>query len=418
MSVQQYVKDLAISAKNASKLVASSPVSVRNAALEAIAGTIQSQRQSLLDANTMDLAAAHDAGLDVALIDRLEITETRVNGMLESLAIVQALPDPIGGIEGLKSMESGIQVGKMRVPLGLIGIIYESRPNVTIDAASLCLKSGNAVLLRGGSEAIRSNLVLASCIQAGLEAAGLPAQVVQVLDTTDREAVSAMVKLNGVVDMVVPRGGKGLIERVASDATVPVLKHLNGICHLYIHSDAEPAMAIKLAVNAKTHRYGTCNTMESLLIDSECATLLPELARPLLAKGVVLRGCEQTCVWLGEDCALASEEDWSTEYLAPILSIKVVEDFDAAIDHIARFGSGHTDGIVTQCHSSAMQFLRAVDSSSVMVNASTRFADGFEYGLGAEIGISTEKIHARGPVGLEGLTSQKYVVLGNGHIRA
>ena len=419
MSVQQHVRDLAISAKQASQLVANSPVSVRNAALEAIAGTMQSQRQSLLDANTIDLSVARDARLDAALIDRLELTETRVDGMLESLAIVQALSDPIGGgIEGLKSMESGIQVGKMRVPLGLIGIIYESRPNVTVDAASLCLKSGNAVLLRGGSEALRSNLVLASCIQAGLETAGLPAQAVQVLDTTDREAVSAMVKLNGVVDMVVPRGGKGLIERVASDATVPVLKHLDGICHLYIHSDADPAMAIELAVNAKTHRYGTCNTMESLLIDSECAALLPELARPLLEQGVVLRGCEQTCVWLGEDCALASEEDWSTEYLAPILSIKVVEDFDAAVDHIARFGSGHTDGIVTQCHSSAMQFLRAVDSSSVMVNASTRFADGFEYGLGAEIGISTDKIHARGPVGLEGLTSQKYVVLGNGHIRA
>ncbi len=417
MSVQQYVKDLAISAKHASKLVAKSPVSVRNAALAAVAMTTQRQRQSLLHANRMDLSAAYDKGLDAALIDRLELTEARVDGMLESLAIVQALPDPIGGIEGLKSMESGIQVGKMRVPLGLIGIIYESRPNVTIDAASLCLKSGNAALLRGGSEARRSNLVLATCIQAGLAEAGLPAKAVQVLDTTDRNAVSAMVALDGVIDMVVPRGGKGLIERVASDAKVPVLKHLDGICHLYIHRDADPAMAIELAVNAKTHRYGTCNTMESLLIDAGCAALLPELARPLLEKGVVLRGCEQSCAWLGEGCALASEEDWATEYLAPILSIKVVDDFDAAVDHIARFGSGHTDGIVTQCHISAMKFLRVVDSSSVMVNASTRFADGFEYGLGSEIGISTDKIHARGPVGLEGLTSQKYIVLGNGHIR-
>lgn len=417
MSVQQYVKDLAISAKDASTLVANSPVSIRNGALDAIAANIQLQRSSLLDANALDLSTAQDVGLDNALLDRLELTEARVDAMLESLAIVRALPDPIGGIEGLKSMESGIQVGKMRVPLGLIGIIYESRPNVTIDAASLCLKSGNAVLLRGGSEALRSNLVLATCIQAGLEQAGLPAHAVQVIDTTDREAVSAMVKLNGVVDMVVPRGGKGLIERVAQDASVPVLKHLDGICHLYIHSDADPAMAIKLALNAKTHRYGTCNTMESLLIDSDVASLLPDLARPLLEKGVMLRGCHQTVTLLGDDCALASEEDWATEYLAPILSIKVVDDFDAAVNHIARFGSGHTDGIVTQCHHSAMRFLRAVDSSSVMVNASTRFADGFEYGLGAEIGISTDKIHARGPVGLEGLTSQKYVVLGDGHIR-
>jgi len=417
LSVQQYVKDLATSAKRASTVVANTPVSVRNGALGGIAANIQLQRQSLLDANAMDLSAAHKAGLDTALIDRLELTEARVDGMLESLAIVQALPDPIGGIESLKSMESGIQVGKMRVPLGLIGIIYESRPNVTVDAASLCLKSGNAVLLRGGSEALRSNLVLATCIQAGLEQAGLPMQAVQVLETTDRDAVSAMVKLSGVVDMVVPRGGKGLIERVASDATVPVLKHLDLICHLYIHSDADPAMAIELAVNAKTHRYGTCNTMESLLIDRDQVSLLADLARPLLEKGVTLRGCEQTVALLGEECALASDEDWATEYLAPILSIKVVDDFDAAVNHIARYGSGHTDGIVTQCHSSAMRFLRAVDSSSVMVNASTRFADGFEYGLGAEIGISTDKIHARGPVGLEGLTSQKYVVLGNGHIR-
>jgi glutamate-5-semialdehyde dehydrogenase len=314
-------------------------------------------------------------------------------------------------------MTSGIQVGKMRVPLGLIGIIYESRPNVTVDAASLCLKSGNAVLLRGGSEAIESNRVLATCIRAGLTRAGLPPEAVQVLDTTDRDAVSAMVTLNGVIDMVVPRGGKGLIERVARDATVPVLKHLDGVCHLYIHADADVKMAIDLAINAKTHRYGTCNTMESLLIDQDVATLIPDLAASLLERGVELRGCPRVQRILGDACIAASDADWGTEYLAPILSLKLVENFQEAVDHIAKYGSGHTDGIVTNCHATAMRFLRVVDSSSVMVNTSTRFADGFEYGLGAEIGISTDKIHARGPVGLAGLTSQKYVVLGNGHIR-
>jgi glutamate-5-semialdehyde dehydrogenase len=288
---------------------------------------------------------------------------------------------------------------------------------VTVDAASLCLKSGNAVLLRGGSEAIESNRVLATCIRAGLTRAGLPPEAVQVLDTTDRDAVSAMVTLNGVIDMVVPRGGKGLIERVARDATVPVLKHLDGVCHLYIHADADVKMAIDLAINAKTHRYGTCNTMESLLIDQDVATLIPDLAASLLERGVELRGCPRVQRILGDACIAASDADWGTEYLAPILSLKLVENFQEAVDHIAKYGSGHTDGIVTNCHATPMRFLRVVDSSSVMVNTSTRFADGFEYGLGAEIGISTDKIHARGPVGLAGLTSQKYVVLGNGHIR-
>lgn len=417
MSVQEYVKELAASAKRASAQVASSPVSVRDSALDAVAEQIQLQRGCLLEANHLDLANASTTGLDSALVDRLELNEDRIDAMLESLAVVRALPDPIGGIEDLRFMTSGIQVGKMRVPLGLIGIIYESRPNVTVDAASLCLKSGNAVLLRGGSEAIESNRVLATCIRAGLARAGLPPEAVQVLDTTDRDAVSAMVTLNGVIDMVVPRGGKGLIERVARDATVPVLKHLDGVCHLYIHADADVKMAIDLAINAKTHRYGTCNTMESLLIDQDVATLIPDLAASLLERGVELRGCPRVQRILGDACIAASDADWGTEYLAPILSLKLVENFQEAVDHIAKYGSGHTDGIVTNCHATAMRFLRVVDSSSVMVNTSTRFADGFEYGLGAEIGISTDKIHARGPVGLAGLTSQKYVVLGNGHIR-
>ncbi|CAI8344697.1 MAG: Gamma-glutamyl phosphate reductase [Halieaceae bacterium] len=417
MSVQEYVKELAASAKRASAQVASSPVSVRDSALDAVAEQIQLQRGCLLEANQLDLANASTTGLDSALVDRLELNEGRIDAMLESLAVVRALPDPIGGIEDLRFMTSGIQVGKMRVPLGLIGIIYESRPNVTVDAASLCLKSGNAVLLRGGSEAIESNRVLATCIRAGLTRAGLPPEAVQVLDTTDRDAVSAMVTLNGVIDMVVPRGGKGLIERVARDATVPVLKHLDGVCHLYIHADADVKMAIDLAINAKTHRYGTCNTMESLLIDQDVATLIPDLAASLLERGVELRGCPRVQRILGDACIAASDADWGTEYLAPILSLKLVENFQEAVDHIAKYGSGHTDGIVTNCHATAMRFLRVVDSSSVMVNTSTRFADGFEYGLGAEIGISTDKIHARGPVGLAGLTSQKYVVLGNGHIR-
>lgn len=417
MTVQQHIEALAKSAKTACPLIANAPVSQRNAALDEIADALLGARSTLLEANSLDLQQAHEAGLDSALIDRLELNDTRIDGMLEALRTVRSLPDPIGGIEGLKSMESGIQVGQMRVPLGLIGIIYESRPNVTIDAASLCLKSGNAVMLRGGSEAIRSNLVLSDCIKRGLISAGLPGEAVQVVDTTDRAAVSAMVSLEGVVDMIVPRGGKGLIERVANEAKVPVLKHLDGVCHLYIHADADREMAIALALNAKTHRYGTCNTMETLLVDIKAMEMLPAIAEPLLEKGVELRGCERTERALAGNCSPASALDWDEEYLAPVLAIRVVSGIDEAISHISQHGSGHTDGIVSNCHQTAMRFLRAVDSSSVMVNASTRFADGFEYGLGAEIGISTDKIHARGPVGLEGLTSQKYVVLGDGHIR-
>ena len=418
VTVEQHIETLAKSAKAACPILANAPVSQRNAALAAIADAVQETRSALLEANASDLTAAQEAGLDSALIDRLELNDDRIDGMLDALKTVRSLSDPIGGIEGLKSMESGIQVGKMRVPLGLVGIIYESRPNVTIDAASLCLKSGNAVMLRGGSEAIRSNLVLSECIKRGLKAAGLPEEAVQVVDTTDRSAVSVMVGLEGVVDMIVPRGGKGLIERVAREARVPVLKHLDGVCHLYIHADADSQMAVALPLNAKTHRYGTCNTMETLLVDEVMSAMLPAIAAPLLEKGVELRGCAKTTKILGDDCSPASESDWDEEYLAPILAIKVVDGVAEAISHISQHGSGHTDGIVTNCHQTAMHFLRAVDSSSVMVNASTRFADGFEYGLGAEIGISTDKIHARGPVGLEGLTSQKYVVLGDGHIRA
>ena len=417
MTVQQHIEALAKSAKTACPLIANAPVSQRNAALDEIADALLGARSTLLEANSLDLQQAHEAGLDSALIDRLELNDTRIDGMLEALRTVRSLPDPIGGIEGLKSMESGIKVGQMRVPLGLIGIIYESRPNVTIDAASLCLKSGNTVMLRGGSEAIRSNLVLSDCIKRGLISAGLPGEAVQVVDTTDRAAVSAMVSLEGVVDMIVPRGGKGLIERVANEAKVPVLKHLDGVCHLYIHADADREMAIALALNAKTHRYGTCNTMETLLVDIKAMEMLPAIAEPLLEKGVELRGCERTERALAGNCSPASALDWDEEYLAPVLAIRVVSGIDEAISHISQHGSGHTDGIVSNCHQTAMRFLRAVDSSSVMVNASTRFADGFEYGLGAEIGISTDKIHARGPVGLEGLTSQKYVVLGDGHIR-
>lgn len=417
VTVEQHIEALAKSAKAACPIIANAPVSQRNAALAAIAWAVEDARSALLEANALDLAAAQDVGLDSALIDRLELNNDRIDGMLDALKTVRALSDPIGGIEGLKSMESGIQVGKMRVPLGLIGIIYESRPNVTIDAASLCLKSGNAVMLRGGSEAIRSNLVLSECIKKGLVSSGLPEDAIQVVDTTDRNAVSVMVGLEGVVDMIVPRGGKGLIERVAREAKVPVLKHLDGVCHLFVHAEADQDMAISLALNAKTHRYGTCNTMETLLVDAAVSAMLPAIAEPLLAKGVELRGCSRTIDHLGDTCSPASASDWDEEYLAPILAIKIVDGVEDAIAHIGKHGSGHTDGIVTKCHQTAMHFLRAVDSSSVMVNASTRFADGFEYGLGAEIGISTDKIHARGPVGLEGLTSQKYVVLGDGHIR-
>jgi glutamate-5-semialdehyde dehydrogenase len=362
--------------------------------------------------------AARQNGLDAALLDRLELSEKTVLGMAEGLRQVAALPDPVGEMDDFSYRPSGIQLGKMRVPLGVIGIIYEARPNVTADAAALCLKSGNAAILRGGSEAFHSNQAIAACVHEGLAAAGLPANVVQVLETTDRAAVGELVTMPEYVDVIVPRGGKGLIERVTAEARVPVIKHLHGNCHVYIDDTANPEKAVAIAVNAKTQRYGTCNTMESLLVHSAFAEfILPKLAAIYWEKGVELRGCERTHAILGDKVVRASAEDWETEYLAPILAIKVVKDLDEAIEHINTHGSHHTDAIVSEDYSRVRRFLREVDSASVMANASTRFADGFEYGLGAEIGISTDKIHARGPVGLEGLTSQKWIVLGDGQVR-
>lgn len=412
-----YMNTLGQQARHASRLMASATTAQKNAALLAMAEAINGSREALLVANDRDLQAGRDKGLDAAMLDRLELTAARIEGMTEGLRQVAALPDPVGEITDLSYRPSGIQVGRMRVPLGVIGIIYESRPNVTCEAASLCLKSGNATILRGGSEAIHSNQAIATCIGQGLLDAGLPAHAVQVVETTDREAVGRMITMPEYVDVIVPRGGKGLIERISADARVPVIKHLDGVCHVYIDDRADLQKAVAVALNAKTQRYGTCNTMETLLVaDSVAARVLPELASLYRDKGVELRGCDRTCALLPGTVA-ASEQDWFEEYLAPVLAIRVVAGIDEAITHINRYGSGHTDSIITEDYSRARRFLREVDASSVMVNASTRFADGFEYGLGAEIGISTDKLHARGPVGLEGLTSQKYVVLGDGHIR-
>jgi len=415
-TVQDYIYTLGQQARQASKALARANTGTKNKALLAMAEVIDQQRDTLKRANQRDLDAGKAKGLEPSMLDRLELTDTRIDAMIEGLHQVAALADPVGGITDLAFRPSGIQVGKMRVPLGVIGIIYESRPNVTVEAASLCIKSGNAVILRGGSEAMESNQALAACIQAGLDQAQLPNTVVQVIETTDREAVGALITMNEFVDVIVPRGGKSLIERVSRDARVPVIKHLDGICHVYIDDDADAAKAIPIAINAKTHRYGVCNAMETLLVaTSRAQELLPLLAQAYAEKGVELRGCERTQVVIS--CAAATESDWSTEYLAPILAIKVVDGLDAAIEHINHFSSQHTDSIVTENYSRGRRFITEVDSASVMINASTRFADGFEYGLGAEIGISTDKIHARGPVGLEGLTSQKYVVLGDGQIR-
>lgn len=417
MEIKQYMNQLGRQARIASRLVAAADTGVKNRALLAIATAVDARRDEILAANAKDVAAGEASGLDAALLDRLALNAAGIAGIIEGLTQVAALADPVGAITDLNYRPSGIQVGKMRVPLGVIGIIYESRPNVTVEAASLCLKSGNAAILRGGSEAIHSNQALAACIREGLVAAGLPEHAVQVLETTDRAAVGELITMPEFVDVVVPRGGKGLIERISRDATVTVIKHLDGICHVYIDDAADADKALAIAVNAKTHRYGTCNTMETLLIaESRAEELLPSIADALDAKGVELRGCPRTRqILMG--AVEASDEDWGTEYLAAILSIKVVADVDEAMDHIARYSSAHTESIVTENYTTGRRFLREVDSSSVMINASTRFADGFEYGLGAEIGISTDKIHARGPVGLEGLTSQKYVVLGDGHIR-
>jgi len=413
--------EVGCAAREASRTIGRATTSQKNQALVAIANRISEQADALKKANAIDLTAGKEKGLDAALLDRLELNDDRIEAMAEGLRQIATLPDPIGIISNLAYRPSGIQVGQMRVPLGVIGIIYESRPNVTADAAGLCLKSGNAVILRGGSEAIHSNQAIALCIKFGLEVANLPADVVQVIETTDRAAVGELLRLKESVDVIIPRGGKSLIERISNESDVPVIKHLDGICHVYVDDDADKEKALSVAFNSKTQRYGTCNTMETLLLaESIAAKILPEVANMYLDKGVEVRGCEKTLALLKAnniDIVAALEEDWSTEYLAPILSIKIVPDLDAAISHINHYSSQHTESIITENYSKARQFLREVDSSSVMVNASTRFADGFEYGLGAEIGISTDKLHARGPVGLEGLTSQKYIVLGDGHIR-
>lgn len=412
-----YMLRLGRQARAAAAGIARASTGQKNAALEHIAAALDGARAALLEANARDMARGRDKGLDDALMDRLELTPARIDGMIEGLRQVAALPDPVGEISDMKFRPSGIQVGRMRVPLGVIGIIYESRPNVTCEAASLCLKSGNATILRGGSEAIDSNQAIAACIGQGLEQAGLDAAVVQVLDRTDREAVGRLITMPEYVDVIVPRGGKGLIERISRDARVPVIKHLDGNCHLYVDDRADLDKALKVAINAKTQRYGTCCTLESLLVAEDVAErFLPRLGQAMAEKGVELRACERSRALL-PDAIEASEEDWETEYLAPVLSIRTLAGLDEAIEHINRYSSGHTESIMTEDLGRAQRFLREVDSSSVMVNASTRFADGFEYGLGAEIGISTDKLHARGPVGLEGLTSQKYIVLGDGHIR-
>ena len=411
------MKSIGANASHASRILAKASTTTKNDALTKIAFALEENRANLLIANSQDMNNARTHGLDAAMLDRLALSESRINAMIEGLNQVAALPDPIGHVTDLQSRPSGIELGKMRVPLGVIGIIYESRPNVTIDAASLCLKSGNATILRGGSEAILSNQALASCINQGLLNAGLPSTAVQVIQTTDRDAVGELITMTDHVDVIIPRGGKGLIKRLIADARVPTIKHLDGNCHVYIDSDADHTKAINIAFNSKTHRYGVCNAMESLLIaESVASELLPKLAAKFTEKGVELRGCEQSIKILPSLNA-AVEEDWSEEYLAPILAIKIVTGIDQAIAHINHYSSKHTESIVTENKDTSQQFLAEIDSSSVMVNASTRFADGFEYGLGAEIGISTDKIHVRGPVGLEGLTSQKWVVFGDGQVR-
>ncbi|MGU2596652.1 glutamate-5-semialdehyde dehydrogenase [Pseudomonas aeruginosa] len=417
-SVLDYMSRLGRDARAASRLLARAATAQKNRAQQAAADALDAARAELSHANEQDLAAGRAKGLEPAMLDRLALTPARIDDMIEGLRQVATLPDPIGEIRDMRYVPSGIQIGKMRVPLGVVGIIYESRPNVTIDAASLCLKSGNATILRGGSEAIHSNQAIARCIQQGLAEAGLPAAAVQVVETTDRAAVGALISMPEYVDVIVPRGGKGLIERISREAKVPVIKHLDGICHVYIDVAADLDKAIRVADNAKTQRYAPCNTMETLLVHAGIAEqVLPPLATIYREKGVELRGDAATRALLGADVLEATEEDWRTEYNAPILSIRIVDGLDAAIEHINTYGSQHTDAIITENFSDARRFLAEVDSASVMVNASTRFADGFEYGLGAEIGISTDKLHARGPVGLEGLTSEKYVVFGDGHVR-
>jgi len=417
MDVISYMHDTGLRARRAARVMARAESGTKDMALMAIAATLESEADTLKAANQRDFEAGRKADLDDAQLDRLELTDQRIHAMAEGLRQVAALPDPVGQITEMNYRPTGIQVGRMRVPLGVIGIIYESRPNVTADAAGLCLKSGNAAVLRGGSEAIHSNQAIAECIRRGLIAAGLPEDAVQVIETTDRKVVGEMIAMPEYIDVIVPRGGKGLIERISADARVPVIKHLDGICHVYIDDAADIDKAIVVAYNAKTQRYGTCNTMECLLVaDGIAEPILQNLGPMFESAGVEIRGCERSRQIL-PNIRVADENDYLTEFLAPVLAVKVVADLDAAIEHIETHGSHHTDAIVTENITRARRFLREVDSSSVMVNASTRFADGFEYGLGAEIGISTDKFHARGPVGLEGLTSQKFIVLGDGHIR-
>jgi glutamate-5-semialdehyde dehydrogenase len=417
MTLKDTLLHIGQAARDASHAVARASTRVKNTALLAMASAIRAQRAELLAANAADLAAAKADGLDAAMVDRLALSEKGIEAMAQGLEQIAALPDPVGEISDMRRRPSGIQVGKMRVPLGVVGIIYEARPNVTADAAALCLKSGNAAILRGGKEAMRSNQAIAVCVKQGLVAAGLPETAIQVIDTTDRAAVGYLITMPEYVDVIVPRGGKGLIERISQEARVPVIKHLDGNCHVYVDIAADPQKAIAIVENAKTQRLGTCNTAESLLIARPiAASLLPKIAAMLTARGIEIRGCDETRA-LVKEAKPASEEDYATEYLAAIISSKVVADIDEAIVHINKYSSAHTEAIVTENYTTALRFLREVDSASVMVNASTRFADGFEYGLGAEIGISTDKFHARGPVGLEGLTSQKWIVLGNGEVR-
>lgn len=417
MDIKQLMEQIGQQARAASRLMMTAPTALKNQVLFNIANLIEQSHDQIISANQKDIHTAKEKGLDDAFVDRLTLTPARISAMVDSLRQVAALADPVGEITDLRYQPTGIRVGKMRVPLGVIGIIYESRPNVTIDAAALGLKSGNAVILRGGSESLHSNQMLARFIHQGLEMAGLPKHTVQVVETTDRAAVGELLKMKKYVDVIIPRGGKSLIERVSQEAQIPIIKHLDGICHVYIDDRANVEKAVAVAFNAKTQRYGTCNTMETLLVARGIAKeVLPILGEKYQQAGVELRGCPETQAILS-NINPATEEDWATEYLAPILSIRIVEGLDEAIDHITKYSSQHTDSIISEDWNRCMRFLTEVDSSSVMVNASTRFADGFEYGLGAEIGISTDKLHARGPVGLEGLTSQKFIVLGDGHIR-
>ncbi len=417
LEIKKYMQGLGANAKTAAKILKGVESHKKNKALKVIAQRIRDNQEQLIVENKKDLDKGEAQGLDSALLDRLALTPARIIAMAEGLEQVADLPDPVGQISDLNFRPSGIQVGKMRVPLGVVGIIYESRPNVTADAAALCLKSGNATILRGGSEAIHSNQAIALCIQEGLAEMGLPIAAVQVVETTDRDAVGEMITMDSYIDVIVPRGGKGLIRRISNEASIAVIKHLDGICHVYIDDDADIEKAIKIAFNSKAQRYGVCNAMETLLVSEGIAiAVLPRLGAQFLEQGIELRGCVKSCALI-PGCQRATDEDWSTEYLAPVLSIKIVDGIDDAIAHIEKFSSAHTESIVTENYSSARRFLREVDSSSVMVNTSTRFADGFEYGLGAEIGISTDKLHARGPVGLEGLTTLKYIVFGDGQIR-